>query len=234
MSEAGVASSSLAVWNFGMEHYMNKGRGKRFPNEQLLFALLPEGQASTTSRGIVFQKLHYSCEFAHSQGWLTDSKSRSVKKLQVRYFDGDTNQLWYKYEGKVYTAQLNDHSEIYRNRNWFDALHRLKLYDKEQVILKRKEREARIEQLQFTSELTAKAKERLDGVKASTTKSPKKQISTVAYIEKKMQESETAAFLRDILSPADETGHFKVRPERVVMPAITKTKEKNLEAMYGE
>ncbi len=233
MSEEGIDSTSLAVWDFGMKYYMNDGRGKRLPKDQLLFALLPSGKATTTSRGIKFKKLHYTCQFAASKNWLTDSKSRSVKSLDVRYLDSDTNQIWYRHEGKIYTANLNEHSEIYRNRNWFDALHRLELYTKERVIQKRKERDARFQQFDDTSALTAKAKERLKGAKAPTSKSPQKNISTLAFIEKKMQDNTTANLFRDILN-VDNNGRVSMTPGAIDMPIMGKTKKKNLVAMYGE
>jgi len=233
MSQHGVSSTSLAVWDFGMKHYMNGGRNKRFPKEQLLFALLPSGKASTTSRGIVFKKLHYSCKFAHSQGWLSDSKNRPVKKLEVRYFDSDTNWIWYKHEGKVYAAELNDHSEIYRNQNWFDAMNRLTLYNKERAILKAKEREARFQQQDIKSDITGEAKSRIKGTKAATSKSPKGQLKTIAYLEKKMQDQNTSSLLRDILGTADSDGHYKVAADAVAMPVLSVSKNKKLEAMYG-
>jgi putative transposase len=232
MSEEGIKSTSLAVWNFGMKYYMNEGRGKRFPKEQMLFALLPSGKAATTSRGIKFKGLHYSCQFAASKNWLTDSKSRSIKSLEVRFLDSDTNQIWYRYEGNIYTATLNDHSEIYRNRNWFDALHRLELYTKEKAIQKRKEREARIEQLNDTSAQTALAKERLNGAKAPTSKSPQKHVSTMAYFEKAMQSNATSNQFREILS-VDGEGKVSMASGTIDMPIIGKTKQKNLAALYG-
>lgn len=232
MSEEGIDSTSLAVWNFGMKYYMNEGRGKRFPKEQMLFALLPSSKAATTSRGIKFKKLHYSCEFAHSKGWLTDVKSRPVKSLEVRYLDSDTNQIWYRHEGKIYTASLNDHSEIYRNRNWFDALHRLELYTKERAILKRKEREARTEQLNDTSAQTALARERLKGSNAPTSKSPQKHVSTMALFEKAMQSNATSNLFRDILS-VDGEGKVSMKSGTIDMPIIGKSKQKNLAALYG-
>ena len=233
MSEEGIDSTSLAVWNFGMEHYMNNGRGKRFPKEQLLFALLPSGKAATTSRGIKFKGLHYSCEFAASNNWLTDHKSRAEKTLEVRYLDSDTNQIWYRYEKNVYTAYLNDHSEIYRNRNWFDALHRLELYTKEKAIQKRKEREARAEQLNDTSAQTALAKQRLKDANAPTSKSPQKHVSTMALIEKSMQNNATSNLFREILT-VDGNGKVSMPSGPIDMPIISKTKIKKLTALYGE
>jgi putative transposase len=233
MSEAGVGSTSLEVWNFGMKHYMNDGRGKRFSESQLLFALLPSGNASTTAQGIKFKGLYYNCSFANSQCWLTDSKSRTVKKLEVRYFDGSTNQIWYRHEGKVYTAELNSHSEIYKNRSWFDTLHRLKFYDIKRAEQKEKERHARFNQQQITSEMTAEAKSRLEGNNGYSSKSPQKNMSTVAYIEKKMQQGETASLFREVLLPSD-TGQPELSTGSFQMPAQSKTKQQNLEAMYGE
>ncbi|MFH6955278.1 hypothetical protein ACHSBP_19435 [Pseudoalteromonas sp. XMcav1-K] len=231
MSEEGIPSTSLAVWNFGMEHYMNNGRGKRFAKEQYLFALLPSGRAATTSRGIKFKGLYYSCPFAKSEGWLTDSKSRAVKTLDVRYFDADTNRIWYRHEGKIYAATLNDHSEIYRNRTWFDALHRLKLYDKERAIQQVREREARMQQLDATSELTRAAKERLKGT-GNVTKAPKQHISTMAYIQKQMQDNATAQLFRDILSVGND-GQLEVTPKSFTMPILGKNTKQKLAEMYG-
>lgn len=232
MSEEGISSTSLAVWNFGMKHYMNEGRGKRFPKEQVLFALLPSGKAATTAKGIKFKKLHYSCEFAHSKRWLTDVKSRPVKSIEVRYLDSDTNQIWYRHEGKIYTASLNDHSEIYRNRNWFDALHRLELYTKEKAIQQCIEREARTEKMNDTSAQTALAKERLKDSNAPTSKSPQKHVSTMALIEKAMQSNATANLFRDILS-VDGQGKVSMKSGTIDMPIIGKSKQKNLAALYG-
>lgn len=233
MSEQGVASTSLAVWNFGMKHYMNNGRGKRFPESQLMFALLPSGQAATNSRGIKFKGLFYSCPFAHSKGWLTDSKRRTVKKLDVRYFDGDTNQIWYQFEDQIYTAQLNDHSEIYRNRSWFDALHRLKLYDKERVLQAEKEREARFKQQELTSDISQQAKDRLKNSKPGKSKSPKKGISTLKYLEKKFQDHKTSSLLRTVLGKPNESGSYDLTPPNNTN-AYKQSQQNTLNKMYGE
>ncbi|MFN1617531.1 hypothetical protein [Vibrio rotiferianus] len=233
MSEQGVPSTSLAVWEFGMKYYMNNGRGKIFPSEQLLFSLLPSGTASTTSRGLKFKGLHYSCDFAHSQGWLTDNKNRPVKKINIRYYDADTNQIWYRYEGKIYSPKLNDHSEIYRNLSWFDALHRLELYSQEKADQKQKERDTRIQQKLLTSEITKQAKKRLEGTQAPTSKSPVKNLSITQDIEKRLQQNRTAQLFRDILSPNDD-GHPKVAEGMIQMPYRKQTTKKNLRDMYGD
>jgi hypothetical protein len=151
----------------------------------------------------------------------------------VRYFDGSTNQIWYRHEGKVYTAELNSHSEIYKNRSWFDTLHRLKFYDINRAKQKEKERQARMEQQQITSDMTAEAKSRLEGNNGYSSKSPQNNMSTVAYIEKKMQQGETASFFREVLLPSD-TGQPELTAGTFQMPAQAKSKQKNLEAMYGE
>ncbi|MCH1918013.1 hypothetical protein L9G15_01040 [Shewanella sp. A3A] len=235
MSEQGVQSTSLAVWNFGLEHYMNGGRNKRMKPEQLMFALLPAGNASTTAKGIRFQKLYYSCQHAHSMGWLTDSKTRQVKKLEVRYLERDTNKIWYRYDGKVYTAELNDHSEIYRNRCWLDALNRLELYSEERAEQARLEREKRIQQSQFTSELTQAAKERMRGTAAPTSKSPQKHINLLREIETELKKNKAASLISEIFQH-DESGDVRVKEDANITSSINKrnsTKNKQLKKLYG-
>ncbi|MFY0677876.1 MAG: hypothetical protein JXR18_11385 [Neptuniibacter sp.] len=200
MSEQGVGATALEIWNFGMRHYMNNGRGKRMPKEELMFGLLPTGKASTTEKGIKFKKLYYTCNHAAQKGWLTADKSRPVKKLDVRYFDGSTNKIWYRHEGKIYTAHLNSHSEIFENRSWFDALHRLELYELEKAQRKELERENRFDQRNITKEITDQAIERFKNSRSTQNKAPSNKISTIAYLEQIRRDHKSSSLINLLLS----------------------------------
>ncbi|MFZ3186161.1 MAG: hypothetical protein WA173_18700 [Pseudomonas sp.] len=233
MSEVGVGATALDVWNFGMAHYMNGGRGKKFRKEQILFGLLPAGTASTTSRGIKFKGLYYTCNYAKGRGWLADEASRPVKELDIRYFQASTECIWYRHEGNIYTASLSTHSEVYKNRSWYEALHRLELYKAEKVVQGRKERDARIEQTKITQDLLDEAKQRLAGTPSASSKSPSKQTSIIAYVQKQMQRTETAALFRSVLSGNDD-GHLEISSGLVKIPAKSKVKNKMITDMYGD
>ena len=76
---------------------MNGGRGMVRPKEEVLYKLLPSAKAATTAKGIKYNGIYYDlqvCRFY--RGGLTDSKARAVKKLEIRYFDGSTEFIWYR------------------------------------------------------------------------------------------------------------------------------------------
>ena len=200
MSERGVGATCREVWNFGLKHYMNEGRGMVRPHDEILYKLLPPAKASTTSRGIKYKGIYYKCEFAASQGWLTDSKNRKVKKLEIRYFDGSTMRIWYRYEGVIYTAELNEsQSQAFENKSWFDALHRMEIYSKEKAEQKKKEREARIAQMQFTKEKQEEAKQELEGTYVPKRNSANSLTKLNALIQKKMQDQKTSNIFTQLL-----------------------------------
>lgn len=232
MSEQGVKATALEVWNFGMRQYMNNGRGKRFPKEQLLYGLLPPGKASTTDKGIRFNKLYYDCDHAASKGWLTSNSARPVKKLDIRYFDGSTNQIWYRHDGKIYTATLNTRSEIYENRSWFDAFHRMELYEQEKVRQKEIEREYRFKQKDFTEETKAQANKRFKDTKAATTKAPAKKTGTMAYLEKIRQDQKTSSLLNILLSGSKEERE-KLSVSQIRVNTQKRVQDKNFMSIYG-
>lgn len=233
MSEQGVKATALEVWKFGMRQYMNNGRGKRFPKEQLLYGLLPSDSATTTDRGIRFKKLYYSCDHAAAKGWLTSSKSRPVKKLDVRYFDGSTEHIWYRHQGKIYTAKLNSHSEIYKNRSWFDALHRLELYEQEKTKQSEIERQRRFAQKDHTEEVKAEAKKRFLGSEALSTKAPVKKLETIAYMEKIKQNLAASSHLHTLLGGNKEES-ATLSDTQIRVNTQKHVQDKNFMSIYGE
>jgi hypothetical protein len=230
MSEHGVKATSREVWLFGMKHYMNNGRGKKYPKEQILQALLPSGTASTTAKGIRFKGVYYLCDFARIQGWLTDSKSRPVKTLDVRYFDGSTNKIWYRYEGVLRIANINEaQSECYKDKTWFDALHRMEFYREEEVEQEMRLREARFAQKQIQEATLAEAKERLAGTRVPKRKSANKNISVIADMQKRLNQQKTSELYKTLLGNEINASKKAI----VVNPKYSST-DQNFLNMYGE
>lgn len=211
MSEQGVAATCREVWKFGLKHYMNGGRGMVRPHDEILYKLLPSATASTTAMGIKYKGIYYKCDFAASQGWLTDSKNRKVKKLEIRYFEGSTMRIWYRYEGVIYTAELNEsQSQAFENKSWFDALHRMEIYSAERAAQKRKEREARVAQFQFTKEKQKEAQNELEGTYTPSRNSPNSLTKLTALIQKKMQDQNSSNLFTHLL------GNEEREPEQTV------------------
>lgn len=212
MSEKGITATSKEVWNFGLKQYMNGGRGMVRSKEDVLFKLLPSAKASTTAHGIKCKGIFYECSHAASEGWLTDDKTRPVKKLDIRYFDGSTEHIWYKHENKVYTATISSQqSSAYTNKCWFDALHRMKVYSKEKAIQLQKERKARFAQKQFTEQSTKEALEQLKGTKVPSRNAPSPLTSTISFIQKKLLDQKTSNLFTQLLGDESRTPDVSVQ-----------------------
>ena len=230
MSKVGVKATSKEVWNFGMKQYMNNGRGMIRSKEEVLFKLLPSATASTTAQGIKYEGVYYECNYAARKGWLTDDKSRPVKKLEIRYFDGSTQTIWYQHEGIIYTATLSkEQSDEFSNVSWFDALHRMKIYSREKAIQQRKEREARFAQKQFTEESTKEALEALKGTQIPSRNAPAPLTNTIAFIQKKLLDNKTSNLFTQLM------GSETRAPEASIQIATKhQVNNKNYMKMYGE
>src|SRR5690606_29265580 len=157
-------------------------------------------------------------------------KNRKVKKLEIRYFDGSTSHIWYRYEGVVYTAELNkSQSQAFENKSWFDALHRMEIYSAERAAQKRKEREARIAQMQFTREKQEEAKRELEGTYIPKRNSPNSLTRITALVQKQIQDQKTANLYTQLLGDEIRT------PDAIVRISTKhKSTSNQFAKMYGE
>ena len=162
MSEEFVSATPLAVWNYGLEHYADNGRGRSVDEVELLFDLLPKGTASTSANGIHYKDHYFNCNHAKKLGWLSDRKERPVKTLEVASFDSSNLRIWYRDpEGKIRQATLSDaHSGIYKGYTWCEATNRKLFYDAEATELNRVRRERRRQDSLSVADIDAQAKER--------------------------------------------------------------------------
>jgi len=229
MAQAGIKATPLEVWNFGMRHYMNNGRGKYFDRKTLLFALLPSGDASTTEKGIYYKGLYYNCAFAASQGWLTSSKRRTVKKLDIRFSYETTNHIWYKFEGNVYTATLSPHSEKYEDVTWYDALHLLELYELDKVVQKESERLQRFKQKEETERIEKAALDRVKGMTKSKRKSAAPDINITQFVQQKILDKDVAENFINLLSDG-----LVIPKDPIKIESKERSELNNFNDMYGE
>jgi len=224
-----VDATALEAWNFGLKHYMNDGKYKKFPIEDLLYTLLPSGSASTCREGIRYKDLYYHCDFAQSQGWLTDDKHRAVKKLDIRYCDESTNSIWYRHEGNYYAAQLTSLSEVYANVTWYDALHKLKLLELRAVDLDIREREGMFKTMQELENAREESRMKQAQIEPMKRKSPSEHLALTNQVAKHLHDQTTAELYSHIMGQQIELPTLQP-----TVQTHDKTTNNNLQAMFGE
>jgi len=133
MAVAGIDTSSLAVWKYGMDRYAGGGKHKIRKVDELMWALLPAATASTTVRGIKLKGLCYTNAFAESEGWLSSNKKRPVKQISVRYSDTYVDQIWFKYDGKYHVCELSIRHQRMIGENRQDVEAEMALEQKRQI-----------------------------------------------------------------------------------------------------
>jgi phage shock protein PspC (stress-responsive transcriptional regulator) len=72
-----VTPSPIGIWNHNITD--RAGVLPRFTEETVRLALLPQGEATVTEHGIVFNGCHYSCQAAVSEGWFVHARTHRTK-----------------------------------------------------------------------------------------------------------------------------------------------------------
>ena len=71
------------LWNWGIEH--RSGFLRTRPQETVLLALMPRGEASVTHLGIKWQGLYYTSEIAVREQWFIRARATRTWKVSVAY-----------------------------------------------------------------------------------------------------------------------------------------------------
>lgn len=230
MAIEGCESTSRARWNFSMRHYMNGGRGMTMNKEDIMFKLLPKSRAATTSKGIKYRNTFYHCDHAARKGWLNSNPKRAVKKLEIRYFDGSTNQIWYQHEGKVYEARLNtEQDDTYENVTWFDLQHKQSFDSKKSQEQRKLLREARIAQKNHRQEITREAFDALKGLSKPKAKSSQSTVKALAEITKLNMDKQSASVIGALL-----TGTPLPKNEVIEIDTKQQTQLRQMSKMYPQ
>ncbi|MBA5760940.1 transposase [Vibrio sp. 404] len=134
MERDGCAFTSLAAWNYSLSRSMIT---KDLPQDRLIFALLPEAQATVRAQGVYFQGLFYSSREFEKLDKLAEAKNFERKKIQIRYSDISTNCIWWRDDEtkNLYKLDLTDRCEAYKNQLWVSVLHRIEIIKHELALL---------------------------------------------------------------------------------------------------
>ena len=228
MEVEGVRATSRARWNFGLRHYMNNGRGMTMNKEDVMFKLLPRSLAATTAKGIKYRNVYYHCEHAARQGWLNANPKRPVKKLDIRYFDGSTDKIWYKHDGVVYEATLNtEQDDTFEGVTWFDVSHKQSQKTSDLVEQQRELRQARFIQKNNTQRITKEALDALKGLTRPNAKSSQSTVKALKEITKANMDRQTASMISTLM-----VGESKSKEETVSMETLQSSMMRQMQQMY--
>ncbi|MEA4834727.1 MAG: Mu transposase C-terminal domain-containing protein [Anaeromusa sp.] len=73
----------IELWNWGVK---NRSGSLRWIDEEIVkLNLMPRDNAIVTSRGILFKKMHYSCEIALKNRWFEKARQKGTWKIEVSY-----------------------------------------------------------------------------------------------------------------------------------------------------
>nr|WP_320146316.1 Mu transposase C-terminal domain-containing protein [uncultured Anaeromusa sp.] len=73
----------IELWNWGVK---NRSGSLRWIDEEIVkLNLMPRDNAVVTARGILFKKMHYSCEIALKNRWFEKARQKGTWKIEVSY-----------------------------------------------------------------------------------------------------------------------------------------------------
>ncbi len=143
MEATGIEYTPLDIWNFGRDSTSDRPKVSK---DRIRFALLPDGDAVITDKGVRFRGLMYSSAEVEKWQWLDKAKNFGHYKIKIRYMDATTNHIWYFDENskRMIRLDLLDRSEAYKNQVWANVLHRLELRKHELALLDERKYNAEI------------------------------------------------------------------------------------------
>jgi putative transposase len=110
----------LALWQWGVRN--RSGYLRTLPAELIRLNLLPQGQASITKRGILFEGLLYSCELAIQENWFVNARVHGRQKILVAYDPRLTDVIYLRLDKgrRIEPCTLLDSQgmRIFRNQDW--------------------------------------------------------------------------------------------------------------------
>ncbi|MBL8203478.1 MAG: transposase family protein [Blastocatellia bacterium] len=128
-----VSPIPLHLWDWGIRN--RSGSLKYFPEEIVKLNLMPVGMANITSRGILFEKMRYSCERAIREQWFDRASIKGNQKIEISYDPRTTNYVYLKSsDGRSYeTCYLLDPDNRYSNKDIYEItyLHQYEEYMKQ-------------------------------------------------------------------------------------------------------
>ncbi|WP_053216250.1 Mu transposase C-terminal domain-containing protein [Guptibacillus hwajinpoensis] len=110
------------IWEWGIQN--RTGKLKYYSEELVKLTLLPRAEATVTSQGIKFNKMHYSCETALKEKWFERARMNKSWKVKISHDPRNTSFIYMRDEdtGDYERCYLLEHQERYKNRTYQDVV----------------------------------------------------------------------------------------------------------------
>jgi putative transposase len=115
-----VTPYPLDLWHWGVRN--RSGHLRTLPADVVRLNLLPQGQASITRRGILFESLLYSCDLAIQENWFVNARVQGRQKIPVAYDPRLTDVIYLHLDNgrRIEPCYLLDAQgmQLFRKQDW--------------------------------------------------------------------------------------------------------------------
>lgn len=234
MMETGVEAVPIKLWRWGIQHCA--GALRAVPEEKVLLALMPTGNASVTSRGIRFKGLYYSSQEMVDGLWFEKARSKGSQRVSVSYDPRDLGEIyvWDKTDGSLLSCSLLDWEEKYSGKQLGEVQYE---QEKEKLEKKRHEAQETEAKLNLGHEIDSivKAAEKIAGPSDSRPKAER-----LSGIRQNRNEEREAIRRQEAFTPKEkDSGHLQPQEAEEISPVLQMIKQKmeeriKDESLYGE
>ncbi|MDZ4520838.1 Mu transposase C-terminal domain-containing protein [Bacillus cereus group sp. BceL300] len=224
MIEQGLIPTPIEIWNWGIRH--ESGKLSSFPEEFILFYLLPRAQATVTQKGIKFKKIYYSCNTARLEQWFTKAAIDGNWKIQIAYNPRNLNNIYLIQDGEdnFEKCDLLEKDDIYRGR-WLEELENLWGQENEQK--RQKEHEELQAKINFIAEIESVIQEARNEEKMQFQYNDKtKNIRMNRVLEKSVET------VKDLATNTSKKNHSLINTTDAPLNLYTETRKENLEQLF--
>ena len=93
MFEANIEKVPIKIWEYGIQN--KRGMLRKLPEEIIKINLLPQGEASVTPRGVLFNKLLYASDYALEEHWFQRARINGNWKINVSYDPRNLTNIYF-------------------------------------------------------------------------------------------------------------------------------------------
>lgn len=127
----GIKPIPLELWNWGIR----KGGALQFEDEESLKRkLLPRDTARITDRGIMFNRVPYTCQSAIREGWFVQTNhSNKGRILDISYDPRNTSKIYIRHLSGFEECNLIDPKHHTVDKSWDEYFHICEVLDLERL-----------------------------------------------------------------------------------------------------
>lgn len=150
----------LDLWHWGLQNRV--GHLRSVAADIVRLNLLPQGSASVTRRGILFQELYYTCKLASDEQWFVRARERGRWQIPVAYDPRKTDVLYLRLDGGrcLERCELLPREGAFHGRDWHETLDYLTRRKVNEELAKTQEQQAQARRHAHQSQIIDEAMEK--------------------------------------------------------------------------